>query len=105
TGVLTILEGGAIADGTNLVIDYDVDASTYTQVLSGSQPVEGAIRYTAYNPKGTNIDWYFPWVSISPNGDFAMKGDEWQTIPFTLEFLKPTGKEAIYANGRPLIAD
>ena len=46
------------------------------------------------------IDYFFPAVSLSPNGDFALKGDEWQQIPLNVEILKGATNEAIYADGR-----
>lgn len=104
TGMLTIVEGGGIVDGTNLRVDYTTLTSTQVQVISGSASVEGAIRYIAHNPKGEQFDYTFPWVTISPNGDYALKGDEWQQIPLNIEILKPTNKEAIYMNGRPFTA-
>lgn len=100
-GRLHVVEGGGIADGTNLLVTYTVRASTYSRVISGSQPVEGAMRFIAFNPTGDDIDYYFPWVKISPNGDYALKSDEWQTIPFNIEVLKRSDREAIYADGRP----
>ena len=101
TGMLTIVEGGAITAGTDLEVTYKTLTSTQTQVISGSSSVEGSMRYIAHNPKGEQFDYTFPWVTISPNGDFALKGDEWQQIPLNIEILKPTNKEAIYVNGRP----
>lgn len=100
-GRIEVLEGGAIVDGTtNLRITYDVAASTRDQVLSGSTPIEGALRFIAYNPQGDNIDYFFPYVKITPNGDFTLKGDNWQEIPFTIEILKKTGYEAMYSSKR-----
>lgn len=89
-------------DGADVTVGYDLRAMSRTQVISGSQPVEGSIRYKSYNPKGDRIDFYLPWVKLSPNGDYALKGDEWQQIPLTLEILKRADMEAIYANGRPV---
>lgn len=100
-GMLYIVPGGGIADTTDIVVSYSIKASTYSRVISGSQPVEGAMKYTAFNPVGTQIDYFFPWVKVSPNGDYALKSDEWQTIPFTIEILKRSTAEAIYADGRP----
>ena len=100
-GRLYIKAGGGIANNTNLIVTYNVRAATFERTISGSQPVEGAMRFIAYNPTGDDIDYYFPWVKISPNGDYALKSDEWQTIPFNIEVLKRTDREAIYADGRP----
>lgn len=100
-GVLTIVDGGAINDGEDITADFSVRGSTRDRVISGSEPVEGAMMFIAFNPKGKNFNYYLPWVKITPNGDYALKGDEWQTIPFNLEILKPTSSEAIYMDGRP----
>lgn len=100
-GLLTILETGAIVAGDDLDVTYSVRASTRERVISGSSPVEGAALYKAQNPKGKNFHYYIPRVLLSPNGDYALKGDEWQMIPFTLDIQKAAGFEAIYVDGVP----
>lgn len=100
---LTILEGGTIVDGDDLTVDYTVAAHNRTRVISGTTAVAGALRYIAFNPAGPNQDWYMPYVKLSPNGDYNLKGDDWQVIPFTLEILKKEGYEAIYIDGRPYV--
>lgn len=101
-GMFSILEGGGIADGTDIETTFDISASDQTQVLSGSEPVEGAMRLLENNPKGSDRDIFLPYVKITPNGDLAIKGDEWRQIPFTIEALKPSSGEAIYINGKPV---
>jgi len=100
TGRLYLKAGGSIVAGTNLKVDYKVKASTRSRVISGSQPIKGALRFLSQNPEGTLIDYYMPYVTLAPNGDFALKSDEWQQIPFTIEVLKKSGMEAIYADER-----
>jgi hypothetical protein len=102
TGVITFIEGSLLAiDGADIAVTYAVRASTRSRVISGSEPVEGAMMYITKNPKGTDCVYYMPYVKITPNGDYALKGDEWQTIPLTLEVLKPASGEAIYRDGLP----
>lgn len=103
-GRVQILNDGAIASGTGVIITYSRTASTNDRVISGSQAVEGSLRFIAFNPKGANFDYFMPWVKLSPNGDYALKGEEWQQIPFTLEVLKKSGTEAIFMDGRPKFA-
>lgn len=104
-GMIEIVVGGGITNGSTLTITYDVRGHTRARVLSGSAPVEGALKFVAHNPKGENFDYHMPWIKVTPNGDYALKGDEWQQIPFNLEALKPaSGGEAIYMNGRPVYA-
>jgi hypothetical protein len=102
-GLIHFLDTSIVAvDGVSIDVDYDLAAMSYERVISGSEPVEGAMKYVAFNPKGTNFDYHLPYVKVTPNGDFALKGDEWQQIPFSIEALKPTNAEAIYMNGRPV---
>lgn len=107
TGMVEIVDAATatrIAEGADITVTYSAAISTRERVISGSEPVEGALRYVAKNPKGSDIDYVFPYVKITPNGDYALKGDEWQTIPFNIEALKPAQGEAIYADGRPKFA-
>ena len=102
-GRLYIVPGGAIASGTNLEVMHDRAAVSRSRVVTAaSATVEGALRFVAANPKGDNIDFYMPYVQLAPNGDFALKGDEWQQLPFNVEILKLNDStESIYADGQP----
>lgn len=103
-GILTLLPASTLAvDGVDIDVTYAVLGSTRERVISGSEPVEGAMMYVTKNPKGTNCVFYMPYVKITPNGDYALKGDEWQQIPLALEILKPVNGEAIYRDGDPAL--
>lgn len=104
TGRLTIIAGGGIASATDIQVSYKTLASTRDRIISGSKPIEGALRYISFNPVGKQFDWYMPYVKLAPNGDYALKGDEWQQIPFSVQILKKAGLEAIYVDGSPLAA-
>ena len=102
-GRVTILEGSTkLTEGlVSVVGTYNVEASTRNRVISKANTIEGTLRYIAKNPAGDNIDYFMPWVKLTPNGDFQLKGDEWQQLPFTLEILKKGSLESIYMDGRP----
>lgn len=100
-GRLTIIKGGGIDDGDSVTITYTTKTSKRDRIISGSTAIVGALRYIAFNPAGKNFDWYMPYVKLSPNGDYNLKGDEWQQIPFNIEILKKAGMEALYIDGRP----
>lgn len=103
-GRIELLDTGTVVtNGSVLTANYSVAASTRTRVISGSAPIKGALRYIAYNPEGQDFDYYMPSVSLSPNGDYALKAEEWQQIPFNVEILKPAGGESVYIDGRPLV--
>lgn len=103
-GRIEILEGSAtVENGDVLTCTYTIAASTRKRVISGSTAVTGALRYIAYNPEGEQIDYFMPSVTLSPNGDFALKSDEWQVIPFNIDVVKrDADTAAIYGDGRAL---
>jgi hypothetical protein len=105
-GRIEILESSVtVEDGDVLTCTYTVAASTRKRVISGSTAVNGSLRYIAYNPEGEQIDYFMPSVTLSPNGDFALKSDEWQVIPFNIDVVKRDDlTAAIYADGRALSA-
>lgn len=102
-GIITLIETSTqIVLGDEIIVTYGLRAASRSRVISGSEPVEGAIIYRSRNPKGSNAVFYLPYVKITPNGDYALKGDEWQQIPMSIEVLKPSAtQEAIYRDGLP----
>lgn len=93
-----------IDDGDDLRVTYDTAASTRSRVVSGSQAIYGSLRFVADNPKGENRDYFYPYVKLSPDGDYNLKGDEWQQIGFTFEVLKKASNvEAVYVDGRAVV--
>lgn len=94
-----IIPGGTIASGTILKATYKTTTSTRERVLSGNQSIDGAFRYLADNPKGRNYHVFVPYAKVSPNGEFALKGDTWQQLPFNLSIQKLSGKSSIYIDG------
>lgn len=102
-GVITFLETSPnLTDNADVAISsYDIAAATYDRMISGSNKVEGAIRFDAYNAEGDQIDYRMAFVTLSPNGDLPLKGEDWMAIPFNVEINKLAAREAIYANGQP----
>ena len=101
-GRITLLTtGSTLITGDDLLVDHTTSSQSRERIISGSTSIAGALKYIAKNPAGKNYDWHMPYVKLSPNGDFALKGDEWQRIPFNVEILKRFGYEAIYIDGRP----
>lgn len=103
-GIITVVEGGTIARLDDIIVTYDRAAKTREQVISGTSQVEGALRFISYNPEGDKLDYYMPYVKLAPNGDFALKTDEWQQLPLTIEILTAPSREGIYIDGRPYTA-
>lgn len=87
-----------IVGDVQLVVSYDRAASSRDVVISTDNVVEGALRFVSDNPEGENMSYFFPKVSISPDGDYALKGDDWQQIGFTAEVLvRDCNTQAVYA--------
>lgn len=101
TGRILILKGApGLADGANIQVTYDLAAGTRELVISKSTAIYGSIRFVADNPIGTNRDYYFPYVKLAPDGDYNLKGDDWQTMGFTMEILKRGSLEGVYVSTR-----
>lgn len=103
TGRIEILEGGAVDNGDILEATYTVAASTRDVTISGATAIEGSIFYEAANPRGDQIDYTMLAVTLSPNGDFSLKSDEWQQIPFNVDVTKrDDDTPAVIARTRPV---
>ncbi len=102
-GGLVILEGGAIAENSNIRVTYDVSATSYNRVVTAENgEIYGALFFESTNPKGEKLDFYIPYALVRPDGDFALKSDEWQTLSFSFEALKlDDSTPTIIINGLP----
>jgi hypothetical protein len=89
TGRVLILDDAAdITDDDALLISYTAAAGTEEIVIPAGTTIEGRMEFFADNRAGENRDYIWPYVQVSPDGDFALKGDDWQAMTFTLEILK-----------------
>lgn len=83
-----------------LVVQFDVAAQSREMVVSSNDVVQGSLRFVSHNAKGENKDYFFPKVTLSPDGDYNLKGDDWQSMGFTFEALKLQGRERVYIDIR-----
>lgn len=83
-----------------LVVQFDVASQSRQMVVSSNAVVQGSLRFVAHNAKGENKDYFFPKVTLSPDGDYNLKGDDWQSMGFTFEALKLPGRERVYIDIR-----
>lgn len=104
-GRIYIEANAADIDAVDIQITYDVQASTREQIVSKSSSIYGSVRFVADNPKGPNRDYFFPYVKLAPDGDYSLKGDEWQKMGFTMEVLKKASNvDALYIDGQGVTA-
>lgn len=100
-GRLYIEPTASLTGDIKLLVETDVEASTRTMVISKNDMLYGALRYISDNPVGDNQDYYWPKVALTPDGDYNLKGDEWQAIGFTFDVLTMVGRKPCYVDVRP----
>lgn len=80
-------EATDIVDGDNLEVSYGVLPGVDDIVIARSETIEGEMQFIANNAAGANDDYFWPYVKLTPDGDFSLKGDEWLTMTFNFEIL------------------
>lgn len=76
-----------IVDGDDLEVSYGLSAGVDDIVIARGETIEGEMVFLANNAVGANDNYYWPYVKLSPDGDFSLKGDEWLTMTFNFEIL------------------
>lgn len=99
-GRVYIVPGGGISDNTAIEITYNVAAQSQERVISGSALIQGALRFISFNGVGGQRNFYMPKVTLRPNGEFALKGEEWQNMGFNIEILQAGSLANLFATGR-----
>lgn len=90
--------------GDLLTITYDVVGGERDIVIGKGKEVRGALRFIADNPIGPNDDHFWPYVKLTPNGDYALKSSEWKTMSFSFEVLKKdSGTDRVYVDRRAAV--
>ncbi|RLA52450.1 MAG: hypothetical protein DRQ98_10175 [Gammaproteobacteria bacterium] len=101
-GRIYIIPGGGISDDDVLHVDYTPVANTRTRIVSADQSLYGGLRFESANPVGDKNDHLFPKTLLTPNGDYALKGDEWQQMSFNVEILTlDDATSPHYIDGQP----
>lgn len=78
----------AFAGNKQMIIQCDIAAQNRNMVIGKTNQIYGALRYISDNPVGTNKNYYFPKVALRPDGDYALKGDDWNVMSFSFEALQ-----------------
>lgn len=77
-----------IPSGSEVVVTYKQGAHTSTVVIAKGRSIYGSLRFIATNPVGKRRHGFFPYVKLAPDGDYALKGEDWQSFDFALDILK-----------------
>lgn len=75
-------------DNAAVLANYTPVTETRELILSGTDVVEGQLFFKSFNQSGPQRDVLIPYCKLSPNGEWALKGTEFQQIPFNLEILR-----------------
>lgn len=101
TGRFHILAAApAVANGATVTVSYSKTAATRDIMVTGGTEAYGALRFVADNAVGDNKDYFWPYVKLTANGDYALKGDEWQQMSFGFEVLKLANRERVFVRDR-----
>lgn len=88
-GRIWIPSGGAIAANTpNVVISWQAGTAVSTVVTDGANSIFGAMRFISRNAVGEQSNYFLPYVKLTPNGNIALKGDDWQQASMNIEVLR-----------------
>ena len=106
-GRVFIVPGGAIADGTDVKIDYTPIAGTHdrAQSVAGSDTLIAAIRYVESSAAGVGRNVYIRQCKLGAQGDFALKAGRQGEQQFTLTLGIETpsdGHPAVIIDGKAL---
>lgn len=102
-GFIEIIDGGGITSGTIIDVTFDTAAQTQERIVSGANLIQGALRFRSRNGVGSQRNFYMPKVTMRPNGEFALKGEEWQNMSFNVEVLKNGNLPNVAASGRGVV--
>ncbi len=76
-----------VVDGGTLTVSYGVSSGIEDVVIAKGESIEGELQFIANNAAGSNRDYFWPYVRLTPDGDFSLKGDDWQNMTFNFEIL------------------
>lgn len=91
TGAFMALSTGAITEGQVVYLDYNYSAVTMNRIDAAQDTViEGHLYFVADPPVGKIID-VRGYVSITPEGDLSLVGEDWMQFSLAIEFLDKVG--------------
>lgn len=90
----------AIVDDDVLNVVFDVAAGVSETIVAEGAQIEGALRFISVNSEGLQKDHFYPYVKLTSSGDYALKGDDWQKLEFSMEILQLAGRKRVYVTSR-----
>lgn len=84
---ITRVPSGQIADGAEVRVDYQYVRETTEYKLQTGAVLEGALKLQCLNRIGPMFAYYFPFVSISVEGDITIDPSTWFSQAFNAKIL------------------
>lgn len=95
-GLFRALSTGAITDSEALLVSYDYANATINQTNAATATtIKGDIYFVGDPPVGKILD-VKGYVSLAPNGDLSLIGEDWMQFQFNMEFLTSTAYTGLY---------
>lgn len=86
-GLFRAITGGAITEAEALLVDYDyADATINKTNAATATTLKGDIFFVGDPPVGEILD-VKGYVSLAPDGDLSLIGEDWMEFNFSMEFL------------------
>lgn len=90
-----------IQDGDVVEIRFQNRRTTTRGLIKRQDEVVGSLRFVANNPFGSNKDYFFPSVRMTPDGELPFKGDQWLQFSWQVDMRKLNPKtEYLYVMQR-----
>lgn len=106
-GFFRIIPGTTVVTGahltTGVTITVSVGAHTRTRVISGDAEARGSLRYDSYNAYGDKQDYFFPNVTLKPNGDLQLISTEFMSFEFSFSASGLGTFPAVISNAQPVL--
>lgn len=89
SGRIYVIPGGAIAEESALVVQYDHDDATLDQVIGGNaNTIEGSLRFIGDPAAGPALECIIHRCSVTPNGPLGLITDDYGNMQFAMEVLQ-----------------
>lgn len=90
-----------LADGDTVDVTFTCGVDADPKLSSAPREVTGSLRYVSTNPVGPKVDYFFPYVSLTPRRDIDWKRDDFVTIGFSMVARKLDAEtEIVYIRQR-----
>ncbi len=88
-GIFQPALGGVISVDSVVAVEYTLRAQDQQIIVSSEDQATVRLMYVPDNPFGENYGFIVPKAAVHPDGDFNMKGSDFQEISLMFEVLDP----------------